>query len=98
MAGKRYDLFQGCPPAYITKRFDVKADGGKWGKEDSRPLWVKQKITRARFKYDIVLRDRTSPSKIRSIVENRNRKILHISSVQLCLVQRGRAFKKFFLA
>jgi serine/threonine-protein kinase HipA len=27
-------FFRNGSPAYITKRFDVKADGSKWGKED----------------------------------------------------------------
>lgn len=39
-------------PAYLTKRFDVKPDGGKWGKEDFATLAGKTKhLTGADFKY-----------------------------------------------
>ena len=31
-------FFKDGTPAYITRRFDVKADGGKWGKEDFASL------------------------------------------------------------
>jgi serine/threonine-protein kinase HipA len=31
-------FFTNCSPAYITKRFDVKEDGTKWGKEDFATL------------------------------------------------------------
>lgn len=31
-------FFKDCTPAYITKRFDVKEDGGKWAQEDFASL------------------------------------------------------------
>lgn len=36
-------FFKDASPAYITKRFDVKADGSKWGKEDFATLAGKTK-------------------------------------------------------
>ena len=36
-------FFKNGSPAYITKRFDVKDDGGKWGKEDFATLAGKLK-------------------------------------------------------
>jgi serine/threonine-protein kinase HipA len=36
-------FFQDGTPAYLTKRFDVKTDGGKWGKEDFASLAGKTK-------------------------------------------------------
>ncbi len=45
-------FFKNGSPAYITKRFDVKADGGKWGKEDFATLAGKTKDNAgANFKY-----------------------------------------------
>ncbi len=45
-------FFQNGLPAYITKRFDVKADGNKWGKEDFASLAGKTKDNAgADFKY-----------------------------------------------
>ncbi len=45
-------FFKDGSPAYITKRFDAKADGGKWGKEDFATLAGKTKaIAGADFKY-----------------------------------------------
>lgn len=46
-------FFEDGAPAYITKRFDVKKEGGKWGKEDFATLAGKTKDnTGANFKYD----------------------------------------------
>lgn len=46
-------FFKDGTPAYITKRFDVKADGSKWGKEDFATLAGKTKDNAgADFKYD----------------------------------------------
>lgn len=46
-------FFKNGSPAYITKRFDVKEDGGKWGKEDFATLAGKTKDNAgANFKYD----------------------------------------------
>jgi serine/threonine-protein kinase HipA len=46
-------FFKDGTPAYITKRFDVKADGGKWGKEDFASLAGKTKDNAgADFKYE----------------------------------------------
>lgn len=46
-------FFKNGSPAYITKRFDVKDDGGKWGKEDFATLAGKTKDnTGANFKYE----------------------------------------------
>ncbi len=46
-------FFKNGLPAYITKRFDVKEEGGKWGKEDFATLAGKTKdIAGANFKYD----------------------------------------------
>lgn len=46
-------FFRDGTPAYITKRFDVKADGGKWGKEDFASLAGKTKDNAgANFKYE----------------------------------------------
>lgn len=46
-------FFRDGSPAYITKRFDVKNDGGKWGKEDFASLAGKTKDNAgANFKYD----------------------------------------------
>jgi serine/threonine-protein kinase HipA len=46
-------FFRNGTPAYITKRFDVKENGGKWGKEDFATLAGKNKDnTGANFKYD----------------------------------------------
>jgi serine/threonine-protein kinase HipA len=36
-------FFKDASPAYITKRFDVKSDGSKWGKEDFATLTGKTK-------------------------------------------------------
>lgn len=45
--------FKNGSPAYITKRFDVKEDGGKWGKEDFATLAGKTKDNAgANFKYE----------------------------------------------
>ncbi len=45
-------FFKNGSPAYITKRFDVKDDGGKWGKEDFATLAGKTKDNAgANFKY-----------------------------------------------
>ncbi|MFA5301976.1 MAG: HipA domain-containing protein [Bacteroidales bacterium] len=46
-------FFRNGSPAYITKRFDVKNDGGKWGKEDFASLAGKTKDNAgANFKYE----------------------------------------------
>lgn len=46
-------FFASGAPAYITKRFDVKNDGGKWGKEDFASLSGKTNVNAgANFKYD----------------------------------------------
>jgi serine/threonine-protein kinase HipA len=46
-------FFNDGTPAYITKRFDVKPDGGKWGKEDFATLAEKTKDNAGvNFKYD----------------------------------------------
>lgn len=46
-------FFKNGSPAYITKRFDVKGDGGKWGKEDFATLAGKTKDNAgANFKYE----------------------------------------------
>jgi len=46
-------FFKNGTPAYITKRFDVKEEGGRWGKEDFATLAGKTKDNAgANFKYD----------------------------------------------
>jgi serine/threonine-protein kinase HipA len=46
-------FFRNGAPAYLTKRFDVKEDGGKWGKEDFATLAGKSKDNvGANFKYE----------------------------------------------
>jgi serine/threonine-protein kinase HipA len=46
-------FFRNGSPAYITKRFDVKNDGGRWGKEDFASLAGKTKDNAgANFKYE----------------------------------------------
>lgn len=46
-------FFKDGPPAYITRRFDVKKDGSKWGKEDFATLAGKTKDTAGvNFKYE----------------------------------------------
>ena len=46
-------FFKNGSPAYITKRFDVKEDGGKWGKEDFASLAGKTKDNAGdNFKYE----------------------------------------------
>ncbi len=46
-------FFENGAPAYITKRFDVKEEGGKWGKEDFATLAGKTKDNAgANFKYE----------------------------------------------
>ena len=46
-------FFQDGEPAYITKRFDVKKEGGKWGKEDFASLAGKSSQTgNPNYKYD----------------------------------------------
>jgi serine/threonine-protein kinase HipA len=46
-------FFKNGSPAYITKRFDVKDDSGKWGKEDFATLAGKTKDNAgANFKYE----------------------------------------------
>lgn len=46
-------FFQGGEPAYITRRFDVKKDGSKWGKEDFASLTGRtSENAGANFKYD----------------------------------------------
>lgn len=52
-AGNALIFFDNGTPAYITKRFDVKNDGSKWGKEDFATLAGKSKENAgASFKYD----------------------------------------------
>ena len=52
-AGNAMIFFKNGPPAYITKRFDVKEEGGKWGKEDFASLAGKTKDNAgANFKYE----------------------------------------------
>ena len=46
-------FFKNSSPAYITKRFDVKENGSKWGKEDFATLAGKTKDNAgANFKYE----------------------------------------------
>lgn len=46
-------FFENGSPAYITKRFDIKEDGSKWGKEDFATLARKTKDNAgANFKYE----------------------------------------------
>jgi serine/threonine-protein kinase HipA len=46
-------FFKDGQPAYITRLFDVKKDGSKWGKEDFATLAGKTKATAgANFKYE----------------------------------------------
>jgi serine/threonine-protein kinase HipA len=46
-------FFQDGTPAYITKRFDIRDDGSKWGKEDFASLAGKTKANAADdYKYD----------------------------------------------
>ena len=46
-------FFKDGTPAYITKRFDVKSVGGKWGKEDFATLAGKTKnISTENYKYE----------------------------------------------
>lgn len=46
-------FFKDGTPAYITKRFDIKSDGSKWGKEDFATLAVLTKKTGgSNFKYE----------------------------------------------
>lgn len=46
-------FFKNGSPAYITKRFDVKEEGGKWGKEDFASLAGKTKDNAGdNFKYE----------------------------------------------
>lgn len=46
-------FFQDGSPAYLTKRFDVKKEGGRWGKEDFATLAGKTKDNAgANFKYE----------------------------------------------
>ena len=46
-------FFKNGAPAYLTKRFDVKEEGGKWGKEDFATLAGKSKDNAgANFKYE----------------------------------------------
>lgn len=46
-------FFKDGKPAYITKRFDVKEDGSRWGKEDFASLAGKtEENAGANFKYD----------------------------------------------
>ncbi len=40
-------FFKDGSPAYLTKRFDVKNEGGKWGKEDFAKLAGKTKKYRS---------------------------------------------------
>jgi serine/threonine-protein kinase HipA len=47
-------FFKNGTPAYLTKRFDVKSDGTKWGKEDFATLAGKTKDNAgANFKYEL---------------------------------------------
>jgi serine/threonine-protein kinase HipA len=51
-AGNALIFFRNGSPAYITKRFDVKGEGVKWGKEDFATLAEKTKDNAgANFKY-----------------------------------------------
>ncbi len=51
-AGNALIFFRDGTPAYITRRFDVKKDGGKWGKEDFATLAGKTaENAGANFKY-----------------------------------------------
>lgn len=51
-------FFKNGSPAYITKRFDVKDDGGKWGKEDFATLAGKTKDNAgSNFKYEFSYED-----------------------------------------
>ena len=45
-------FFQDGEPAYLTKRFDVKTDGTKWGIEDFASLAGKTQATEKNFKYN----------------------------------------------
>ena len=45
-------FFKDGTPAYITKRFDVKPDGTKWGKEDFATLAGKTKVISENYKYE----------------------------------------------
>lgn len=46
-------FFNGGDPAYITKRFDVRPDGSKWGKEDFATLAGKTSLNSGdNFKYE----------------------------------------------
>jgi len=46
-------FFKEGTPAYITKRFDVKKEGGKWGKEDFATLAGKTEVNAGpNFKYE----------------------------------------------
>jgi len=46
-------FFKNGTPAYITKRFDVKADGTRWGKEDFASLAGKTEVNAGNnYKYD----------------------------------------------
>lgn len=52
-AGNAMIFFKNGSPAYITKRFDVKENGSKWGKEDFATLAGKTKDNAgANFKYE----------------------------------------------
>lgn len=52
-AGNALIFFRNGSPAYITKRFDVKKEGGKWGNEDFASLAGKTKDNAgANFKYE----------------------------------------------
>ena len=51
-AGNTMIFFKDGTPAYLTKRFDVKPDGSKWGKEDFASLAGKTKQNAGpNFKY-----------------------------------------------
>ncbi len=52
-AGNAMIFFKDGTPAYVTKRFDVKENGGKWGKEDFATLAGRTKdIAGENYKYD----------------------------------------------
>ncbi len=52
-AGNAMIFFKDGSPAYITRRFDIKKEGGKWGKEDFASLAGKTKDNAgANFKYE----------------------------------------------
>lgn len=52
-AGNAMIFFKNGSPAYVTKRFDVKEGGGRWGKEDFATLAGKTKNNAgANFKYE----------------------------------------------